>query len=310
MYRPRSLLHAVVLTGLFLNSSLTPGRTAAPGVAIDDFVYSDTSGEPTDQTAAHQRRLTTFMAALRRDIAADGEYHLVPSSCATPCGDDALHAAAQAGANILVMGAVKKMSTLVLWAKVTAIDVGANRVAFEKLYTFRGDNDEAWERAESFIAKQLRAALAAPAPTSLAVFDFELEDESAAAASTGETASDMTQLATTTSEVRRLLAQSGRYRVVDIDCADADAAKAHPLHGCDGCDAALARKLGAEQSMVGVIRRISRTEYTVRFKLRDAQTGALLSEGNSGLRMGANYSWSRGAARLVNDRVIESGAGK
>ena len=57
--------------------------------------------------------------------------------------------------------------------------------------------------------------------------------------------------------------------------------------------------------MVGVIGRVSRTEYTVSFRLRDAQTGAIVSGADSGLRMGANYSWSRGAARLIRDQLLE-----
>ena len=46
-------------------------------------------------------------------------------------------------------------------------------------------------------------------------------------------------------------------------------------------------------------------EYTVRFQIRDAATGAFVADGNSGLRMGADDSWSRGAARLVRDRVLQ-----
>ena len=42
------------------------------------------------------------------------------------------------------------------------------------------------------------------------------------------------------------------------------------------------------------------------FQLRDARTGAVLARGDSGLRMGADYSWKRGAVRLVSDRLIES----
>jgi Protein of unknown function (DUF2380) len=141
----------------------------------------------------------------------------------------------------------------------------------------------------------------APAPVKLAVFDFELEDTSAALS---EIASDATELANATEVIRRLLTQSGRYRVVATD-SDADAAKTRSLHDCGGCDAAIALKLGADQSLVGVIRRVSRTEYTFRFALRDARTGDLISAGDSGLRMGANYSWSKGASRLISDRLLD-----
>jgi hypothetical protein len=46
----------------------------------------------------------------------------------------------------------------------------------------------------------------------------------------------------------------------------------------------------------------------VRFRIRDARTGAVVSNEESGLRMGADYSWSRGAAELVKDRLLASGA--
>ncbi|MBR0751091.1 DUF2380 domain-containing protein [Bradyrhizobium jicamae] len=57
--------------------------------------------------------------------------------------------------------------------------------------------------------------------------------------------------------VRQLLAQSGRYRVID---ASGEAAQPRcALRDCDGCDAAFAAKLGADQSLIGVVRRVSRT---------------------------------------------------
>jgi len=78
------------------------------------------------------------------------------------------------------------------------------------------------------------------------------------------------------------------------------------LRDCGGCEAAIAKELGADQSLIGVVRRVSRTEYTLGFQVRDARTGAVLTRGDSGLRMGADYSWKRGAVRLVSDRLIDS----
>jgi hypothetical protein len=148
---------------------------------------------------------------------------------------------------------------------------------------------------------------AAAEPIKIAVFDFELEDLSAGALSAGDSASDVAHLASVTDSVRQLLAHSGRYTLVDVGNAEARAAKIHTLRECDGCEAGLASKLGAEQSLVGVVSRISRTEYVVKFRIRDARTGDVISEGDSGLRMGADYSWGRGATRLIQDRVLEGG---
>jgi hypothetical protein len=286
------------------------------GVTIEDFGYLDTSGEPIDQTAAHQKRLQAFMVALRRDVEADAHYRLVAPSAderATPA--ERIQAAAQGGANILVGGAIHKMSTLVQFANAVVIDVGAKRVLFERRYTFRGDNDEAWDRAETFLSRDLRAALAAQlatsagagaAPIGLAVFDFELEDTTAAAVASGVTAADAAQLADVTSGVRELFAQSGRYHVIETGTANAEAVKAHALRDCSGCEAGIALKLGADQALIGVVRRVSRTEYTIGFQVRDSRTGAVVSRADSGLRMGADYSWRRGAVRLVKDHLLEA----
>jgi hypothetical protein len=287
MHLSRLILSAFLL--VVLPAAYSPaGAEVAIGVAMDDFSYTDTSAEPANQTAAHERRLSAFMAALRRDISADGRYRPVPST--------------QDGAAFKVIGGIQKTSTLVQWAKVAVIDVGAKKIVMDKLYTFRGDNDESWERAEIFVSREVMAALGTKAPVALAVFEFELEDMTAA--SMGASASsDASYLAEVTGSVREALGQSGRYRIVDVS---GEAVKARALRDCGGCEAAIAQKLGADQSLVGVVRRVSRTEYTLGFQVRDARTGAVVSRGDSGLRMGADYSWKRGAVRLVSDRLIES----
>ena len=43
-------------------------------------------------------------------------------------------------------------------------------------------------------------------------------------------------------------------------------------------------------------------------KDRDARTGALVSVQQTDLRIGANYSWSRGAAWLVKNRLLDTQA--
>jgi len=89
--RHASLLHALTTAGLFLGSSLISDASAATAdhalaVSVDDFVYIDTSNEPTDQGTVHEKRLRAFMTALRDDVTADRRFELVPSSsCAPNC---------------------------------------------------------------------------------------------------------------------------------------------------------------------------------------------------------------------------------
>jgi hypothetical protein len=144
----------------------------------------------------------------------------------------------------------------------------------------------------------------APAPIRLAVFPFELEDFSAAAAYIPPDDIDREQLRLSTEEARRLIAESGRYKLVDISAVNDEAAKAGKLRYCGGCEAKIAAGLHADQSMLGIVTRISRTDYAVTYKIRDAQSGALVYVEQTDLRAGANSAWSLGARWLIQRRLL------
>jgi hypothetical protein len=134
----------------------TPPQAAT--IAVVDFDYVDTSGEVRDQREEHTARLNDFMAARRRDLAAQGKTAVAPTCDPAPCSaalpvDSLRRAAREAGAGILLIGGVHKLSTLVQWAKVAAIDTATGQATADKL--FRGDSDEAWRSAEGFIARDL-----------------------------------------------------------------------------------------------------------------------------------------------------------
>jgi hypothetical protein len=145
---------------------LARGAPAEAPVAITivDFDYLDTSSEPKDQTAAHQRRLQGFMQSLRDDIARGGKYRIVAATCRTmPCSvatsapAELIDASRKAGATLLLYGGTHKMSTLVQWGKVEMVDVETGKLVYDRLLTFRGDDDAAWRRAEEFLAKDVEA---------------------------------------------------------------------------------------------------------------------------------------------------------
>jgi hypothetical protein len=307
------------LSGLHAQADVAPMQPAA--LAVLNLDYVDTSGEPTDQTAVHQRRAADFVSALQRDLAANGQYRIVPMSCGSAPCDPAMsaselqQAAHAAGAKLVLLGGVHKMSTLIQWAKIQIADEEQGQIVFDRLLTFRGDTDEAWQKAESFLARdvlQSAPPLGKPvdtvAPVKIAVFDFELEDFSGGAGIIPESDQDREQLRLAAETARRMLTESGRYSLVDVSHADAPEVTAGTLHKCDGCDVPIARKLGADQSLVGTVNRVSRMEYGVTFRLRDARTGALISVERTDLRMGANYSWDRGAAWLIKNRLLEKQA--
>jgi hypothetical protein len=149
------------------------------------------------------------------------------------------------------------------------------------------------------------AAAGAAETIKIAVFPFELEDFSAGAAYVPPDDIDREQLRLSTEEARRLIVASGRYQLVDVSAVNDQTAKAGKLRDCDGCEARIAGGLEADQSMIGIVTRITRMEYAVTYKIRDARSGALVDVKQTDLRMGANVAWSRGARWLIENRLLE-----
>ncbi len=152
------------------------------------------------------------------------------------------------------------------------------------------------------VAPQSQAA--EQSPVRIAVFAFELDDRSGGGGIIGPDAIDMENLKLSTEEARRMLSASGRYAVVDTSSVAGEVAAAGGIQRCNGCDGPLARKLGADHSMIGVIARVNRTEFTLQILVRDAQSGAVISNDFTGLRMGANYAWPRGVKWLMEHKIL------
>jgi hypothetical protein len=147
-------------------------------------------------------------------------------------------------------------------------------------------------------------SVAAPEPVKLAVFDFELDDKSAGAGIIAPDAIDAEMLKQSTEEARRMLAGSGRYSIIDTSGSASEITAAGGVQHCNGCDGPIASKLGAELSMIGIVTRVNRTEFTLQIVIRDASTGAVKSNDFTGLRMGANYAWSRGVKWLMDNKIL------
>jgi hypothetical protein len=150
----------------------------------------------------------------------------------------------------------------------------------------------------------LAADAASALPVKIAVFDFELEDVSAAGESaTSVTASDQARMQAVTAEARRVLVQSGHYSLVDVSKVDAQPVKEKSLRNCDGCEAGIALQLGAEQAFVGVVRRISMTDYYVLIQLSDCRTGKVLDQQVANFA-GGDDGWASGVRMLIKHTVL------
>ncbi|MFD1914395.1 DUF2380 domain-containing protein [Halodurantibacterium flavum] len=130
-------------------------RPAQERLAVAEFAFRDTSGELRDQRAEHAERLAAFAATLRAGTGA------VPLDCDLPCspadpGPAALTRAAEAaGADLLLIGEFHKVSTLIGWIRIAVLELPGGGTRCERLLSYRGDTDEAWQRAAEFTLRDL-----------------------------------------------------------------------------------------------------------------------------------------------------------
>jgi hypothetical protein len=135
-------------------------------VAIADFSFVDTSGEVRDQSADHRAWLDMFTKLLREEIEKTGKFAIVelqcgPADCPVQDGiatEPLVAAARQAGARYLVVGGIQKMSTLVQWARLGMLDLESRKAVVDRLYTFRGDTQDAWRHAALYVARTVNEA--------------------------------------------------------------------------------------------------------------------------------------------------------
>jgi hypothetical protein len=162
--KPRFAAVALIAAAVLYAGSVRLGQAQGevPALAVAEIQYSDTSGEGIDQSADHVRRLRAFEVSLRTDLAAGGKIRNVTLDCppnACSVGDidiaQLVDKAQAAGAAYLLVSSFHKVSTLVQWAKFDIVDVKTRNVVFNRLVTFRGDNDTAWRHAESFVVREI-----------------------------------------------------------------------------------------------------------------------------------------------------------
>jgi hypothetical protein len=101
-----------VAAALGAQDALAGEATQPIAMAVLNLEYVDTSGEPADQTAVHQRRAADFVSALQRDLTSNFQFRIVPKSCgSTPCEPtmnpaELQNAARAAGAKLVLHGGV------------------------------------------------------------------------------------------------------------------------------------------------------------------------------------------------------------
>jgi hypothetical protein len=140
-------------------------------------------------------------------------------------------------------------------------------------------------------------------PPKVAVFDFELVDTSLQGEVSGPRADEHDRLTRAGDQLRKELADSGKFSLVDIAPVNA-AAHGSNLQACGGCDVRLAQQLGADLVMTGVVQKVSNLILNMNIYLRDVHSGQIVTAVSADLRGNTDESWTRAMGYLVRNRLL------
>jgi hypothetical protein len=157
-----------------------------------------------------------------------------------------------------------------------------------------------------FVFTALTLIITAPAradPPKLAVFDFELVDTSLQGEVDGARTDEHDRLMRVGDQVRKELAESGKFQLLDIAPVNAAAHGSH-LQACGGCDVQYAQQLGADLAITGVVQKVSNLILNINIYLRDVHTGRPITSMSADLRGNTDESWSRATSYLLRNRLL------
>ena len=148
------------------------------------------------------------------------------------------------------------------------------------------------------------AATAVEHPTPVAVFDYELYNVSLEGETKGATPAEQKRLRLISDLLRRQLAESGVFVIVDTAPAATAIKAAGHLYGCNGCEAEIARSLGADFAFTGTVKKVSNLILVINLYVRDAATEKVILAFSVDVRGNTDKSWSRGVSYIVRNRLL------
>ncbi len=74
---------------------------------------------------------------------------------------------------------------------------------------------------------------------------------------------------------------------------------------CYGCDTRMAKKLGADYSLVGEVQKVSNLILSMNLQMRDAETGQMVKGRVVDIRGNTDESWSRGMRYILKNTFFK-----
>jgi hypothetical protein len=148
-------------------------------------------------------------------------------------------------------------------------------------------------------------AMPAYAATRAAVFEIELQDTS------GEqsTPAQANRILTTTEALRRELAETGKYEIVDLSADSERISKLGFQRSCVTCFVDIARDRGAEVAVFSTVNKVSTLILSMEIKVLSVATGKEMVRGTADIRGDNDRAWLRGMEWLVQHRIVPKESG-
>lgn len=147
---------------------LAQQNAAPPSLLVLNLELVDSSGEVTDQREDHERRLAAVREILASELAAREVYAVVdPGKIQAEidatrkrqylhaCNGCEIRFAREVDADRVLTGHVRKVSSLIMALWVDIKDADSGRPVLREVLDFRGDTDQAWQRAALYLVGQL-----------------------------------------------------------------------------------------------------------------------------------------------------------
>ena len=136
----------------------------------------------------------------------------------------------------------------------------------------------------------------------LAVLDIELSGDLGGPQLTTEHAQ---RIKTQSERLRRELAQTGKYQIVDLTPAQhlinqLQSRQAY-LHDCNGCDLDIGRAVEAQKVMVTWVNRVSGLILTLTYEIHDVATGQIDMRKSYDFRGDNDNAWAHAITYMVRD---------
>ena len=149
-------------------------------------------------------------------------------------------------------------------------------------------------------------AMPAYAATRAAVFEIELQDTS------GEqsTPAQAERIRATTEALRRKLAETGKYEIVDLSANSERISKLGFQRSCVTCFVDIARERGAEVAVFGTVNKVSTLILSMEIKVLSVETGKEMVRGTADIRGDNDRAWLRGMEWLVQHRIVPKESGR